>query len=74
MKWDRWKVGLLVAMGSGALTGFLCLAIDLTWKQALFLIGKDIATTTIAFLKDHPVKSISFGTGDTEVVPKPPGQ
>lgn len=59
MNWKRWKIGLLVAALTGLLTGMLGLAVGVTWRQALFLLGTSIAKDMLLFLKDHPADSVS---------------
>lgn len=66
MNWKRWKIGLLVAAITGGLTGFIGLAVGVTWRQALFLVGSCVAKDMLLFLKDHPADAVT----DTAAVAK----
>lgn len=62
MKWKRWPIGLLTAILSGALSGLVGAALDMTAKQIWWLIGLNAAKDGLLFLKQHPFESISFDT------------
>lgn len=62
MNWKNWKVGLFVAVLSGIFTGLLCLAINMTWKQILFVMLVNIGKDGLLYLQTHPADSISFDT------------
>lgn len=62
MNWKNWKVGLFVALLSGIFTGLLCMAIDMTWRQILFILLVNVGKDGLLFLKSHPADQITFDT------------
>jgi len=62
MNWRKWKIGLAVAMLTGILSGFLGLAIGLTWPQVWILLAASLAKDTLLYLKSNPVDQITFET------------
>lgn len=62
MNWRKWKIGLLVAMLTGALGGMLGLAVGIAWKAFWILLIKDIAKDTLLYIKSNPINTITFDT------------
>lgn len=62
MNWKNWKVGLFVAILSGIFTGFMCFAVNMTWKQIVFVMVINIGKDGLLYLQSHPADTISFDT------------
>jgi hypothetical protein len=60
MNWRLWRIGLVVAIATGAATALVTLGVvnSVTWSQLLLLLAVNIAKDALLFLKDHPVESI----------------
>lgn len=69
MKWSRWKLGACVSLFLSALVAGSGVAAGMTWRQFIAVFCAAAVTHFGAFLKDHPVESI---TTDTTVTPKTP--
>jgi hypothetical protein len=66
MNWKNWKIGLLVSVLSGVFTGALCVAINMTWKQVLFVMVVNIGKDGLLYLQTHPADAISFDTSSVK--------
>jgi hypothetical protein len=62
MKWNQWKIGVLVAILTGIASGAVGLAIGLNRNQILILFATNIGKDLGLFLVKHPPESISFDT------------
>lgn len=62
--WKRWKMGLLIAILTGAASCFAVSAIvpGTTWKELGFLVLAFVAKDVLLFLNQHPADSITFDT------------
>jgi hypothetical protein len=73
MSWKRWKMGMAVAGGTGVLTGFVGLAVGVTWKQAAYLVGLSVGKDLLLYLTDASYREkivAALPTGDTESITK----
>ena len=60
MSWRRWRSGLVVAVLSAVLGGFLSVGIapEITPEHLAWLIGLNSAKDILLWLKNHPVEEI----------------
>lgn len=68
MSWQRWKIGLVVAILSGIFTGLVGLAVGMTGRQIAILLAVNVGKDGLLYLTNHPVEQI-----DT-TPPFPPSQ
>ena len=62
MNFKKWKLGLILAIGSGLLSAGAGLVGDMGWKSFVAVLCVSLLTNLGNFLKQHPVEDIS----DTE--------
>jgi hypothetical protein len=62
MNWKKWKMGLLVAIGTGIFQALAGLVIGITLKQAGMLFALNVGSAGVLYLKQHPFDSVSFDT------------
>lgn len=64
MSWNRWKLGLVVAIITGFFSGGVVAFVDpdMPLKKLAFIVAYFICQNALLFLKDHPVDRISDGT------------
>jgi hypothetical protein len=69
MNWKQWKIGLLVAASTGLLSGFIGLAVGVTWRQAGYIVGMSIGKDLLLYLTDSTYRKRVIenlpGTTDT---------
>lgn len=73
MNWKRWKMGLFIAVLTGAATAFAVGVVvpSMTLKEGIYVCLGSIAKDVLLFLKQHPAEQISF---ETEQITKPDNQ
>jgi hypothetical protein len=64
MSWKRWKLGLVVAIACGCLSGLAGLAVGMTWRAFVAVMAMSLLTHFLAFLKDHPWDQVDFDDGN----------
>jgi hypothetical protein len=62
MNWHRWKMGLGVACATGALAGFVGLAVGVTYKQALWILGLSVGKDMLLYLTDSGYREKVIGS------------
>ncbi len=77
MNWKRWKIGLVVSCLLSLLVAGSGLAEGMTWRSFVAVLCTAMITHLGAYLKDHPVESVSFDAdqpktqNETNTVSKP---
>ena len=64
IEFRRWLLGLVVALFSGVLTGFVAILVGATLKMCWGLAIGNAAKDALLFLAKHPADSVSFGDSD----------
>ena len=69
--WRRWKLGLVVAIITGACTALAVGAVvpTMTRREEWFVFAGMVAKDILLFLKEHPVEDIVLN-GDTQTISK----
>lgn len=70
MNMKKWKIGLVVAVVFGLLSGGAGLAAGMSWQAFVAVLCTSLATHLGAYLMKHPVESIK--DGDTTTLEKNP--
>lgn len=65
MKWKQWKIGALVSVLLSAAVAGAGVSVGGRWQTVLAVFCAALVTHFGAYLKDHPVESISFDTDHT---------
>lgn len=64
MSWRRWKIGLVVTVILSLLVAGAGLTVGMKWQAFVAVFCAACVTHFGSFLKDHPVESITFDTGE----------
>lgn len=57
MNWKRWKIGIAVAVFTGAFKGMLGFTLGVSLRDALVMLCVNVAPDVLLFLKQHPVEA-----------------
>lgn len=62
MRWKAWRLGVLVSIALSLFVAMAGVVAGITWKGFVAVLGAALVSHFGAFIKDHPVDSISFDT------------
>lgn len=58
LTWKKWRVGLILAIGLGALSGIAGLAAGMTWEAFAAVVATSVVTHIGAYLQKSPLEDV----------------